>query len=192
MSAGSGAAVEAARPHALPRCRVAARFGCFASRGAGAAWAQECPGGPRLSATASTRARAASLSQAEPEAQIGHASAFAATSMGFSTVQSSCWYLDWNSQYLSRRSKAEDGCCGLQQGLLKIRWTDFYNHTADEGPLASRPSDRSKPQSPMLQALFRCPTTFPGCLEAVGAARWPWQGPGRVLERRDGTLERAD
>ncbi|OLP79216.1 Beta-hexosaminidase subunit beta, partial [Symbiodinium microadriaticum] len=100
--------------------------------------------------------------QAEPEAQIGHASAFAATSMGFSTVQSSCWYLDWNSQYLSRRSKAEDGCCGLQQGLLKIRWTDFYNHTADEGPLASRPSDRSKPQSPMLQALFRCPTTFPG------------------------------
>lgn len=57
--------------------------------------------------------------QAEPEAQIGHASAFAATSMGFSTVQSSCWYLDWNSQ-----------------------WTDFYNHTADEGPLASRPSDR--------------------------------------------------
>ncbi|CAE7658729.1 Hexb [Symbiodinium sp. CCMP2456] len=57
--------------------------------------------------------------QAEPEAQIGHASAFAATSMGFSAVQSSCWYLDWNSQ-----------------------WTDFYNHTADEGPLASTPSDR--------------------------------------------------
>ncbi|CAE7832327.1 hexa1 [Symbiodinium sp. CCMP2592] len=55
----------------------------------------------------------------EPEAQIGHAAAFAATSQGFATLQSSCWYLDWNSQ-----------------------WTDFYNHTADEGPLSSRPSDR--------------------------------------------------
>ena len=60
----------------------------------------------------------AALGQAEPEAQIGHASAFAATSMGFSTVQSSCWYLDWNSQYLSQHFRKQGWVYGVLQGLL--------------------------------------------------------------------------
>eukprot|EP00435_Cladocopium_sp_Y103_P055990 s161_g18.t1 len=49
---------------------------------------------------------------------LGHASAFLATKLKRSAVQSSCWYLDWPSQ-----------------------WTDFYEHAADEGPLQNQ-SDR--------------------------------------------------
>ncbi|CAJ1354782.1 unnamed protein product [Effrenium voratum] len=55
----------------------------------------------------------------EDPAMLGHAAAFLATELGLSAVQSSCWYLDWPSQ-----------------------WTDFYGHAADEGPLQKQPSKR--------------------------------------------------
>eukprot|EP00434_Breviolum_minutum_P010008 symbB.v1.2.008826.t1/scaffold533.1/size203693/5 len=50
---------------------------------------------------------------------LGHAAAFMATQRKLSAVQSSCWYLDWPSQ-----------------------WMDFYEHGADEGPLSTYESSR--------------------------------------------------
>ncbi|CAL1130581.1 unnamed protein product [Cladocopium goreaui] len=54
-----------------------------------------------------------------PPSMLGHASAFLATKSSNSAVQSSCWYLDWPSQ-----------------------WTDFYEHAADEGPLQNQSNRR--------------------------------------------------
>ncbi|CAK9015145.1 unnamed protein product [Durusdinium trenchii] len=54
-----------------------------------------------------------------PPAMLGHASAFVAVKKNLSVVQSSCWYLDWSSE-----------------------WMDFYEHAADEGPLQNEPSKR--------------------------------------------------
>jgi hypothetical protein len=48
----------------------------------------------------------------EPPATLGHFTAYAAAAQGFGAVQSTCWYLDWDSQ-----------------------WSDFYEHAADEGPV---------------------------------------------------------
>merc|ERR1711862_341970 len=46
-----------------------------------------------------------------------------AAEKGYGAVQSTCWYLDWDSQ-----------------------WTDFYEHAADEGPVGWSGKDAKAPE----------------------------------------------
>ena len=74
------------------------------ARGASCKHSAPFPSAPDIIITNTTNLqRAFGFLQAEPAAQLGHASAFVATELNLSAVQSSCWYLDWDSQRLGQK-----------------------------------------------------------------------------------------